>query len=305
MTVTSAPEQTRFTTEVTCPRCGSSADGKYCANCGTRLTQRRDLSVKHYLREVFAAITDIDSVFIGTFRTLLARPGRLSTEYLHGDRHRYLQPFRVFLLCNVVYFLFATQYGSTVLTTSLRGQVGEMMYRSVTRPVLEQRYHITLPPRSAKVKEVAKAIPPDLEKRYDSATEELGKTILVVLIPAYALVMALMFAGMKRYFVEHLVFATHYMSFFLLALPGVVLGIAGYAMLLTLTTGHRFTPGGVMFAALQVVLLLYVYAAQREFYQSRKLPALVRGAVVAWSFTYMVVGFKLLLFFVTLFWIGH
>jgi hypothetical protein len=74
----------------------------------------RGLSLKHYLREAFAAVTDIDSALIGTFRMLLTQPGRLSYEYLHGDRHRYLPPFRVFLLCNVVYFLFATQYGATI-----------------------------------------------------------------------------------------------------------------------------------------------------------------------------------------------
>jgi len=303
MTLAAEPVQTEFTTAVTCPRCGSEADGKYCANCGTRLNRVRDLSVKHFLREAFAAMTDVDSALIGTFRTLLTKPGKLSTEYLHGDRHRYLPPLRVFFLCNVVYFLFASQYGSTVLTAPLAVQVGDMMYHRVTRPVLERRYHLPPAPDSVRTKGMIKRIPPALEKRYDSVTEELGKTILVVLVPAYALFFAVMFIGTRRYFVEHLVFATHYMSFFLLALPAIVLAIAGWAGILIRVTGHRFGVS-VMFTAFMVAIGLYAYAAQREFYQSRRLPAIARGLATAYFFTYTVVAFKFLLFFVTLAWIA-
>lgn len=49
MTATSAPEQVQYTTEVTCSRCGSVDDGRFCSNCGARLQHVRDLSLRHSL----------------------------------------------------------------------------------------------------------------------------------------------------------------------------------------------------------------------------------------------------------------
>jgi hypothetical protein len=305
MSVTSTPTLTEFTTEVTCPRCGASADGRYCANCGTRLNRARDLSLKHFLHEALAAATDVDSALIGTFRTLIARPGKLSLEYLHGDRHRYLPPFRVFLLCNVVYFMFASRFGSTVLTAPLREQVGALPYRHVTLAALEHRYH--LPPRAPNetLATEIKQLPRALVQRFDAATEELGKTILFVLVPVYALLFTLLFLKSGRYFVEHLVFATHFVSFSLLALPAIVLAFGGYTSLLTLAWGHPVHSTSLLLTGLALALGAYAYAAQRTSYESRPLPALARSAVVILTLEAAVVGVKFLLFFVTLAWIGR
>ena len=88
-----------------CPRCGAEGIGRYCSSCGSALGRQRDLSVRHFLREAALAVTDFDSALIASFRSLFARPGELTVEYLHGARHRFLPPFRVFLLCNLLYFV--------------------------------------------------------------------------------------------------------------------------------------------------------------------------------------------------------
>lgn len=112
-----------------CAACGAHDVGRFCSNCGSALADRRDLSVKHFLREAAAAVTDLDSALIGSFRALLLRPGELTIAYFRGDRQRYLPPFRVFLFCNLLYFVIVAQFGITVLTAPLATQLDEMSYR--------------------------------------------------------------------------------------------------------------------------------------------------------------------------------
>ena len=77
-----------------CAKCGAEVVGRFCADCGSAAKVERDLSVKHFLREAAAAITDVDSVLIASFRDLVVRPGALTASYFAGERHRYL-PGRV------------------------------------------------------------------------------------------------------------------------------------------------------------------------------------------------------------------
>jgi hypothetical protein len=103
-----------------CAECGAAAPGRFCADCGAHMSADRDLSVRQYLREASAAITDLDSVLIRSVRALFTEPGRLTVEYLRGNRQRFLPPFRLFLFCNLIYFVAAADFHFTILTTTFR-----------------------------------------------------------------------------------------------------------------------------------------------------------------------------------------
>jgi hypothetical protein len=267
---------------------------------------RRDLSIGHFLREALHALTDVDSALIGTFRALIARPGVLTTEYIYGDRHRFLAPFRVFLFCNVIYFLFASQYHFNALTAPLASQVGTFSYSDVARRSLAEHFHLRAPQSGETPEQFFHRVPPDIVKRYDGATDQLAKTILLVLIPLYAVVIAVLFIGGGRYFAEHLVFATLYVSMYLLALPAAVLCLTGYWWIASYVV--RKLPAthfeDILGTLLMVLLGVYVYAAQREFYQSRWWATLARTVVMALSAIPVLMAFKFFLFYVTLYWIG-
>lgn len=89
-----------------------------------------------------AAITDLDSVLIRSVGALFTEPGRLTVEYLRGDRHRFLPPFRLFLFCNLIYFVAVADFHFTILTTTFRGQIESMFYKDITRRVLVRRYDL-------------------------------------------------------------------------------------------------------------------------------------------------------------------
>lgn len=291
-------------TPLQCARCGAQSVGQYCSSCGSAIAGRRDLSVKHFLREAAAAVTDLDSALIGSFRALILRPGELTTAYLHGDRHRYLAPFRVFLFCNLLYFVAVAQFGITVLTAPLEVQMDEMTYRHVSRAIMVKRYPALTQAATAGQRERRDAMRRDLTARYDAATESVAKLIVVVLIPFYALVLLVLYAGTGRYFAEHLTFATHLVGLFLLAIPASGLALTGFLRMLALV-GVRPDAGELPYVSLVTLWLgAYAYAGQRVVYGSGRLVTLLRTTMLVATLVPIIVAFKFVLFLATLYWIA-
>ncbi len=304
MTETSAVERTAALAPPACARCGAPALGEFCSSCGAPVHAVRNLSVRHYVREAIASLVDIDSAVIASMRALFFKPGELTREYFHGSRFRYLPPFRVFLVCNIIYFLAASQLGINVLTTSFRGQVDDMVYHNVTSAVFRARYPALAAPTTRVSPRLAR-LRNNFEARYDAATEQLGKTILIVLVPFYALVFLMLYAGTKRYFAEHLVFATHTVGALLVAIVALGTAVSGWAMIAYFTL--RVLPPDSEWLSASVLLVgicSYLYAAQRVVYRGGRAATVVRTAIFGLTIVPMIIAFKFVLFFATLWWIS-
>ena len=88
-----------------CPTCGAAVNGRFCAACGEQRVTERDYSVAHYIGHVFESLTSFDIRSLRALWTLMARPGRLTRDYLDGRRRIYLGPVQLFVLVNVVFAL--------------------------------------------------------------------------------------------------------------------------------------------------------------------------------------------------------
>lgn len=89
---------------LTCPNCGSSKQGRFCAVCGQ--------NDRDYLRSLFPVVFQIlgetfeaDSRVWRTMRALFLRPGFLSLEFSRNRRAHYLVPFRLYLFTSLLFFL--------------------------------------------------------------------------------------------------------------------------------------------------------------------------------------------------------
>src|SRR5271154_57563 len=80
----------------TCLNCREDIESRYCPHCGQQNIPA-DLTLFAVLREFFAEIFYYDSKLWRTLRTLLAHPGRLSTDWSQGRRATYLSPIRLYL----------------------------------------------------------------------------------------------------------------------------------------------------------------------------------------------------------------
>jgi hypothetical protein len=102
--------------ERTCRNCSQPlTEGPYCPHCG-----QKDEGLPT-LRQLFGQVLDdvfsLDSKVVRTYRTLLFRPGRITSEYLAGRRARYVRPLRLYLLNSLAYFLAAAAVGQTFMST--------------------------------------------------------------------------------------------------------------------------------------------------------------------------------------------
>jgi hypothetical protein len=95
-----------------CENCGTPLLGEHCYACGqpTRGLIRQFSTI---LGDFFDTVFNIDSRVFRTLGPLLVRPGRLSLEYFHGHRVRYVSPVRLFVFLSILAFL-AAQWSTNI-----------------------------------------------------------------------------------------------------------------------------------------------------------------------------------------------
>ncbi len=98
------PEPGNALNQGSCPNCGSTTSGAYCATCGQRTGPLR-LSIVAATRENASELLGLDGRIWRTFATLLFKPGRLTRAYIEGRRASHLRPLRVYLTASVLCFL--------------------------------------------------------------------------------------------------------------------------------------------------------------------------------------------------------
>lgn len=102
-----------------CKNCGAIVTERFCTRCGQLGADfQRPIwtLVTSSLSDMFA----LDGRIWRTLPMLMLRPGRLTRNYLDGQRARFVPPFRLFLLTSVIFFLvvfgvIARQSGSDAL----------------------------------------------------------------------------------------------------------------------------------------------------------------------------------------------
>ena len=187
-----------------CPECGEVLAGDYCHRCGEKRPEARDLSVRHFVLDAAKELTSLDSKLTRTLLALLFRPGRLTNEWIAGRRGRYLKPLN---LCLGVFAISIFAYSaykpvsvydvSNVAEQDKTGQVMELVRR-----------------RAAKRRVEPEALLDEMSEKW----QRYMSVSPLVFVFAFALVLQLVFIATRRYFVEHLVFSMHFVSFSMLAL---------------------------------------------------------------------------------------
>ncbi len=90
--------------QTTCANCGETLHGRYCSSCG-QLADFFHRPIWSLVADGLDGLFSIESRFFRTIAVLMARPGRVSYNYLAGARARYMAPFRLFLFASIILFV--------------------------------------------------------------------------------------------------------------------------------------------------------------------------------------------------------
>jgi uncharacterized protein DUF3667 len=93
-----------------CENCGTQLQGHWCAKCGQPAIDYRR-SFRHVIADLLNEFLNWDSKVFATIGLLIARPWKLTNQFLAGHRVRYVHPLRLYLLASILFF-FAVNYGA-------------------------------------------------------------------------------------------------------------------------------------------------------------------------------------------------
>jgi hypothetical protein len=200
---------------LSCANCGATLSGAYCGACGQRADTHAH-SLGHFLGEAAEVLTHADSRVWGTLLPLLTRPGFLTREYFAGRRARYLQPFRLYLILSVTFFLLTALLGG--------GQGGSTAAKERVDPQKSCIELGTDPDFSSagwlapRIRAACKSIAADNGRQFGAnVAHNLGRALFVFL-PVMAALMKVLYWRPRRYYLEHLLLLIHNHAFVFLLL---------------------------------------------------------------------------------------
>jgi hypothetical protein len=190
--------------EKLCVNCGSPTVEAFCAGCGQRTPAATDYSMRTFLHAAVGHVTNYDGRLLSTVRKLFFKPGQLARDHYDGRRASHLDPFRIFVLSNVLAWLIVphTSLRGFSLATGMRfAQFHDFWWR-----MLEKRAafsHVTVA---------------ELSKRIDAISSSENSVTLLCLVPFVACGVMALLAGRGYRYVQHLVFTAHFYCIHMLCL---------------------------------------------------------------------------------------
>jgi Protein of unknown function (DUF3667) len=208
--------------ETACKNCGHVFQGRYCNNCGEKVYRENDKKVFHFFEEGLHFITHFEGTLFTTLKTILAKPGRLSTDYCNGTRKKYFKPLSFYLLLIVLYLVFPFFEGLNMkLKNYQRNKYFGVYAKAEIKKVMDDTGYT-----EEKLSEV-----------FHSKSEKSSKFLLIILIPLTALFIYGAVFYKRKYFFDQMVFAAELNAFFLLwgflLLPVILVVINGAIKVIT------------------------------------------------------------------------
>jgi hypothetical protein len=207
----------------TCPSCGSTATTPYCGRCGER---RLDVDASRRGKTAVAGTRSFLGRTLASLRALLSPPGRLTRDWIRGQRVGYLTPISLFLWINVAFFLVQSATRLGILTWPLRAHLADDSISWLTTWLLAHR------------KPGITEATDGYAEIFDALEAVHAKSLVIVMVPAFALVIGALTLDRREPFRHVFTFATHFFAFSLMWLS-LLFPLA--AITLRLITASRLT----------------------------------------------------------------
>jgi len=245
-----------------------------------------DLSLRAFAQSFSAEVFHVDSRIMRTLRVLFTRPGQLTRAYFTRPDGKYVQPLKLYFIINFLFFLITPMLNTPqfqVFNFSRDSlSAGNKLYQRMIQEQI-QRSGI-----SAGIH----------EERFDAHLRYNQPAFVFLVIPLFALLLKLLVP--RRYYIEHLIFSLHYLSFFLVLL----LLMTSLHRVLSLALKSVASASGVvqlvLFGGIVVGLFIYLVVATKAFYENSILPSILKSVLLFVGFVAVMGVYAQFLFFYTL-----
>jgi len=218
-----------------CANCSTPIQGPYCHHCG-QLAENFHRSIGHLVEETTENLLHLDNRIWRTLPRLVLKPAELTRDYLEGRRASQIPPLRLFLVVVLLFFL-AGGLVEHRMSTEARQQLRSADAGAAAADFGDM--HLVLKP--VHVPGAPKALEDWFFPRVDYARshtrefslvlESWAHRFAILMLPVTALMMGLLFASWRKFFLyDHLIFSMHSLSFMgLLLSVNDILGALGVA----------------------------------------------------------------------------
>ncbi|MCC6460747.1 MAG: DUF3667 domain-containing protein [Saprospiraceae bacterium] len=251
-----------------CPSCNKVRMNEFCHHCGEQRQYWPSWSLEAFWNRYFAPLSTLDAPAYHTLWRLFNQPGQLTLDYWGGRRKPYLSPAQLLFGFGLLFYCFFQQSNLFFEPWAVAGQAFPT--------------GIGIAPLLAQKAAALHLSPEEFIVQFDATGLLLSKILLLLTIPAFAWALYRLYWFQYPYYLQHTVFATHFLIILLFC-----------CTLLTPLAALLGGLSGAVFGALLVpALSVYLYRALRRSYQQGHCPAVRHTAwlMCCW------IGFLLFLF---------
>ncbi len=212
------------------------------------------MSFTRMIGESFLDYFHFDSKFFKTIFPLIFKPGKLTLEYMKGKRKTYVEPFRLFLVISIIYFLLLPLSRET---KNDQDQVNKTYPSNIQRKASDSKPYkftlkgipVSMAGRDSIRREIDSAgLKKYVDKNYanenwaeklmmrqafkiliysqqsfSTVLEHTASKMIFLLIPVFALLLKLLYFRSKRLYYEHLIFSLHTHAFVFLLMIAILI----------------------------------------------------------------------------------
>ncbi len=268
-----------------CPTCLHKFRGGFCYNCGEKSVDLNEHRVKKYLTDALDAFTHFDGKFFKTIKYLMLYPGKLTVEYFAGRRVKLMKPLQLYLVIALLYFIFQKSF--------------DFFYNHLEYIITQHDYFSLRAKDLALRKAAAKGISFDtFTHTFNYAAQDNAKAFVFLLIPVLALFLFTLFYQKYRKYVPHLIFATHYFTFYLISWAVYTRLIA--EPLIHYRQGWFYEHREWLWGFIILMNTLYLVLALHRVYANNWVWTIIKGLIVGQLLIYAGTVYKLSITFFTL-----
>jgi hypothetical protein len=260
-----------------CRNCGAKIMGRYCHECGQDYFAGTGIPIFKLIGQVLDNAFALEGKTPRTLAHLMIRPGFLSDEYMNGKVSRYVHPVKLFWMATLIFFALIifqsnrSDWQKNVIENIKTGKNINIKGNETEDDIKKQQIieFISLAPQIAL---------------------KFAPYVVFLLIPFFAVLLALFFWRKKYYYVHHLIFTVHFHTFLWI--------FCSLLLILRYFISAKFP--GWLSSILFIIPGVYLIAALHHFYHSKKKKIKIWWQTI-WKSAIISILYLLILSFISVF----